>query len=52
MFTDEQVSTVGCAATKKRSNNIGALKADLVATAIQDEILRGRLSSGVLLESE
>jgi len=37
---------------KKRLNNVGASKAEMVAAAIQDEILTGRLPYGVLLESE
>jgi len=49
---NEKVTTMGGAAMKKRLNNVGSSKAEMVAATIQDEILTGRLPYGVLLESE
>jgi GntR family transcriptional regulator len=49
---NEKVTTIGGAAMKKRLNNVGSSKAEMVAATIQDEILTGRLPYGVLLESE
>src|SRR5260370_12935674 len=49
---DGKLTAIGSNAMKKRLNNVGASKAEMVAAVIQDEILTGRLPYGVLLESE